>query len=41
MSARIDLCLQQQARAKMRHQLPVPMVVVPRTRDHDNKNGAR
>lgn len=27
--------------AKMLHELPVPMVVVPRTRDHDSKNGAR
>ena len=27
--------------AKMLHELPVPMVVVPRTRDHDNQNGAR
>jgi nucleotide-binding universal stress UspA family protein len=27
--------------AKMLHELPVPMVVVPRTRDHDSKNGAQ
>lgn len=27
--------------AKMLHELPVPMVVVPRTRDHDSKIGAR
>lgn len=27
--------------AKMLHELPVPMVVVPRTRDHHSKNGAQ
>jgi hypothetical protein len=29
------------AAAKMLHELPVSMVVVPRTRDHHSKNGAR